>query len=530
LLLGTACGGTSTRSSSTTAPLEQGGSITTVGNTDPTTLNPKSVKSLNGTLMAAVWRGVWRANPDYQFELNTDLVTSAELTSTDPETIIYRINPKATWSDGVPVDADDFIYNWQVARAGATDIDGSPIQGVNDSLADTIASVTGSDGGKTVTIVFNQHYLEWQLSRVFNVLVPAHIARRVGFNTGFDHFDPALEVSDAPFRLGSYTSASSMTLVRNEHYWGSPAHLDRVVIRFTSPDAAAVALRSGEGDMANGQDALPDEEAQFKNIPGITTRVFPSFAQSTVLFNQRNPLLAMLDVRKAMALALDRRAIYERTLAPSTADVVNSFLWANAQPEYHDTSGGLYDRPDPAGAKRLLEAAGFTLGADGVYANATTRLSFRLLTVSAPPYDQSAELVQSQLRAAGIDLRIDAVQPSAFSQAVTKGDYQVAFGTWVKNVFGTINLAPGSSAAVTLGYSNAALDQLMQQARGELDKGKRLDLIDQADRLLWADLPMVPLFQRPLLFAVRSTYVNIAPNVAVGAYWNVEEWARKAAR
>jgi ABC-type transport system substrate-binding protein len=63
-----------------------------------------------------------------------------------------------------------------------------------------------------------------------------------------------------------------------------------------------------------------------------------------------------------------------------------------------------------------------------------------------------------------------------------------------------------------------------------LDSAKRLALIDQADRLLWADLPMVPLFQRPLLFAVRSAYVNIGPNVASGAYWNVEQWARKAAK
>jgi len=57
---------------------------------------------------------------------------------------------------------------------------------------------------------------------------------------------------------------------------------------------------------------------------------------------------------------------------------------------------------------------------------------------------------------------------------------------------------------------------------------KRLALIDQGDHILWHDLPMVPLFQRPLLFAVRSTYVNIGPNVVAGAFWNVEQWARRA--
>jgi peptide/nickel transport system substrate-binding protein len=154
--------------------------------------------------MATVWLGAWRMTADFQFQLNTDIVTGAELTSTDPQTVVFTINPKATWSDGVPVDADDFIYNWQIARTGATDVDGSPIQGFNDALADSIASVTGSDSGKTVTAVFKQPNVEWKFGRVFNILIPAHIARRVGFNSGFERFDPAVEVSDAPFRLGTY--------------------------------------------------------------------------------------------------------------------------------------------------------------------------------------------------------------------------------------------------------------------------------------------------------------------------------------
>jgi peptide/nickel transport system substrate-binding protein len=302
-----------------------------------------------------------------------------------------------------------------------------------------------------------------------------------------------------------------------------------VVIRFTTPEAAPSALRTGEGDMANGQDALPDETAQLNSIPGITTTIFPSLSQETLYFSQRNEQLAIPEVRKAVAMALDRRTIYERVFSKgSTVGVVNSLLWANSQPAYHDTSGGLYDRQDIAAAKRLLEAAGYSLGGDGVYGKEGKRLSFRLLTISAPPRDQEAELVQSQLKSAGVELSIDAVPLAAFQQTVVKGAFEMAIASFGESTFGTVNLAPGSSLATTLGYSNTTLDVLMQQAHGELDEMKRLALIDQGDHILWHDLPMVPLFQRPLLFAVRSTYVNIGPNVVAGAFWNVEQWARRA--
>ena len=532
VVLGAACSGSSRTSgpATTTPRVQKGGTITVVGQADPITLNPKSTSSVNSTLMASVWRGVWTITPDSQYRLNTDLVLTADVVSTDPQTVVYKINPNATWSDGVPFDADDFLYNWQLNRAGATDIDGARIQTNSDSEADAIADVTGSDGGKTVTVVFRQAYSEWKAGRVFNTLVPAHVARRVGFNSGFDHFDPAIDVSDAAFRLANYSPDRDMTFVRNDRYWGAPANLDSVIVRFTDPSATSAALRNGEGDLANGQDALPDAVAERKRIPGFASDVFPSFAQESLYFNQRNELLAIPDVRRAVALAVDRRAIFQRAFsAGSVVDVVDSFLWTTSQPTYHDTSGGRYDRPDLGAAKGLLDGAGFALAPDGVYSRGGKRLSFRLLTISAAPRDEEAQLVQSQLKAAGIDVGIDARPLAAYSQAVQKGDYDLALTSYVKNLFGTLNVAAGSYLATSLGYTNPKLDQLMQEARGELDDTKRLALIDQADRMLWDDLPMFPLFQRPLLFSVRDTFVNIRPNPAGGgAFWNIEQWARKA--
>jgi len=531
-VLGAGCASTSNKSvpAGGAGKAQKGGTITVVGAYDPMTLNPKSVKTANTVVMALAWRGVWRLRPDFQFELNTDLVTSAEITSTDPQTVVYKINPKAVWSDGVPVDADDFIYNWQTTRPGATDVDGSLIQSnVGTSGPDPIASVTGSDAGKTVTVVWKQPNVEWKSGSMFNQLVPAHIARRVGFNTGFDHFDPALDVSDAPFRIAGYDPGKDVTLVRNEHYWGNAANLDSIVFRFTTEDAATGAFKNGEGDVVDGH-ALPDVVSQLQSLPGVTTNVIPSLSQETLLINQRNDLLAVPDVRKAVALALDRPGIYQRVVSKgSTTGVVDSFLWANNQPAYHDTSGGRYDRQDVPGAKRLLEGAGFTLGPDGVYVKDGKRLSLRMRTVAEAPHDQEAELVQAQLKPAGIEVRIETSPVAVIGPQLRSGDFDLAITSYGKNQFGTANFSPGSTLAAWTAYVNPRFDQLMQQAHGELDDAKRLQLIDQGDRALWDDMPLVPLYQQPVLVSVRDTFVNVGPNAAggLGEFWNVEQWARK---
>jgi peptide/nickel transport system substrate-binding protein len=91
------------------------------------------------------------------------------------------INPHAVWSDGVPVSADDFIYAWKSQKGDGADIDGQPDQVASTLGYRDVASVVPSHGGKTVTVTFSTPYTDWR--DMFDHMVPAHIARRVGWNT-----------------------------------------------------------------------------------------------------------------------------------------------------------------------------------------------------------------------------------------------------------------------------------------------------------------------------------------------------------
>ncbi len=515
--------------------IKRGGTIVYATDTEPASFNPRIPKGNTtavSTALMRVWPVVSLIGPNLDPVLDSELVTGSEVTSQDGRTITYRINPKAVWSDGVPISADDFIYNWEVTRTGAVDVSGQPIVGIVPPGEDLIEGVTAADDGKTVNVRLKSPFGDWK-SLYTRALVPAHIARlpTVGFNTGFDKFDPAVVISGGPFRIASHNPGRDLTLVRNEKYWGTPANLDSVVIRFIADSAQTLpALATNEVQLATPR-AQTDLLAQARQIPGIRTQLTPSTSQEFLEFNLRNELLAVPQVRRALALSLDRSTILERTVGQldKTIKVANSRLFHATQAGYSDTSGNRYDRVDVAGAKRLLQEAGFAAEPDGIFAKDGKRLSFRLRTTAADELRTTeVELIQAQARLAGFELRVDTF-PSAQAGAVARGDFDLlvhsqafTFSTSAATFFATGNTLNPS------GYANKAVDDMIDRARAEPDDAKRVEQMRAIDRILWDDMPRLPLYQRPSFVAVRDTYANVDPSGAAGPIWNAERWGLKA--
>ncbi len=96
-----------------------------------------------------------------------------------------------------------------------------------DSVASTLGyrdidSLTGSNGGKTVTVVFHTPFADW--ASLFDDLLPAHIAETVGWNHGFDHFDPAVLVSGGPWQVVSWVARLRDRPRAQPTMVGEPAH------------------------------------------------------------------------------------------------------------------------------------------------------------------------------------------------------------------------------------------------------------------------------------------------------------------
>ena len=134
---------------------------------------------------------------------NNNLIVQAEPINLQPETIVYTLNPKAVWSDGVPITAADFRYAWEQQREDTSPVgqDVASIAGYRD-----IASVTGSNQGRTVTVRFKRTFADWE--SLFSNLLPAHIMEKVGWNPPCTSVDPSIDLSGGPFKIAAVTPGS----------------------------------------------------------------------------------------------------------------------------------------------------------------------------------------------------------------------------------------------------------------------------------------------------------------------------------
>jgi peptide/nickel transport system substrate-binding protein len=542
--------GPSTTGTPTSAAVKQGGTLNYGADQEPTGFNNATSKD-HGTsvtnVMAKVWPSFFHVTPQFTIIPDKDLIVSADVTNQNPQTVVIKINPNAVWSDGVPIDAEDFIYNWEMQKDPNNTKDsctngcaqnGKAIDDATDGTGyNQISSITGSDNNKTVTMVFSKPFADWKslwTAGGGSAVVPAHIAKKVGWNDGFDKFDPNVVVSGGPFKIQSYNSGKDLTLVPNEKYWGAKPHLDSIVFHFISDSSQQVpALQNKEVDMIYPQPQL-DAVNAVKNIGDVNPELNFGLSFEHIDFNTKTPGLDDINVRKAIATAIDRPTLVQRTVGQfsSKAVVNNNRMYVNNQPQYKDTSGGLYDKGDPAKAKQMLEAAGYTLGGDGIYAKGTQKLNFRITTTAGNALRESSEaLMQAQLKAAGIGLNIVNLKSTDyFGKALPQHNFDIGLFAWVSSPFPS-----GNNPEYTVGagqnygqFGNAQMDQLLNAGAAELDTQKQTDDYNQADKIMWDNMWTLPLYQKPTYIAYRNTFVNVHDNSSQeGPFWNAETWGLK---
>lgn len=217
--------------------------------------------------------------------------------------------------------------------------------------------------------------------------------------------DPALEpVGTGPFRFVAYRPGEAIVVRRNAAYWGEDALLRGITFRFY-PDATTrvLALLAGEVDLVID---VPREQvgavAARKDLKVVRAPVGQTL---NLHVNAHGPppydLLADVRLRRAVALAIDRRGLVQRVWSGEAEAVQNMTVPAVLGPFANRVEGFGHD---PREAARLLEAAGWPRGQDGVRRKGGRRLEIVLL--ANPEIDSGAvEFVQAQLRRIGIDAR-----------------------------------------------------------------------------------------------------------------------------
>ncbi|MGH9178719.1 MAG: ABC transporter family substrate-binding protein [Acidimicrobiales bacterium] len=496
-------------------------------------------------MMGRVWPEAYMALPDLSVEPTPLLDGPAEVVSEDPFTVEWKIAQEAVWDDGTPFTADDFewVYlscNGKIDPGEPTAKDeesGEDITGVDCASSSGYDLVTTFEkpDAKTVRLTFSEIYVEYE-GLFGDPIPPSHIgkAREGGWNTGFDADAGA---SAGPYKLSEFVRGDHYTLVRNDKYWGPRPKLDSIIYRVV-PDPATHpdTLRNDETQVIYPQPQV-DLVEQINSIPGVKSDINFGPTWEHLDFNFQNELLAIKEVRQAIAWGLDRDRYVNTLMKPFSdqATRLDNRLFMSNQPEY-EAHGQEYATRSVEKATAALEEAGFTKGSDGIYAKGGDKLSFRLRVKSPNPLrEQLEQLIQADLKPVGIDIRIDNfAEPDSIGSVGSAGDFDLFIFAWVGTPFevsGAKQEFESVSASNFGKYNSAEVDAAIRKAGSTLDEDERVKILNEVDELLWEDLATIPLFQKPSgMLAYSDKYANIKDNTtSEGPFWNAYEWGLKTA-
>ena len=513
-------------------------------------------------ILDQVWPQPFIVNAALKPVLNTQLITSAT-SGGSPQAVTYVINPKAVWQDGTPITADDFIYNWQAQSGNSTytDIGGATYDAASSSGYNQIATVTGSNptggaacdpgsaadrnvglcpNGRTVTVKYTTPFADWQ--SLFGNLVPAHIARTVGWNTGFA--GPAQTISGSWYEIQSYTANQSVVLVRNPSYWGTPGKLDKIVFQFFSDDTQEVpALQNNEVQLINPATVNTAITQSAAQVPNTTKVTVPGLEFEHLDFNEADPYLAKLPVRQAIAYGTNRQEIISHTVGEVASGIVplGNRMFVASQPQYVN-DGSQYDTVNPSKAESLLSGLGFKKASDGYFQpnygpQSGQDLTFTIQSTSGnSTRAQTEQLFQAQMKAIGIKINIQNYDANTFfGTNLPNGTYQIAEFAWVSTPFPSGNQSiycsytSSSCGQNWLHYANPAEDKLLAAGSSATSASQETTDFNQADKLLWNDMATLPLYQKPQYYAWSNKYGNVIPNASsTGVPWNANLWGLKA--
>ena len=563
-----ACGGPAESSLKTTVTYVgvTGGSIAYGMTQWPTGCNPNTpAGNTPATLqvLGAVLPSPFVVNMDGVVIGNPNLIVQAELVSTTPETIVYTLNPDAVWSDGVPITAKDFIYAWQQQRGGLTSVPNAAasIAGYRD-----IGSVTGSDKGRTVTVVFRTPFADWQM--LFANMLPAHIMEKAGWNPACTTVDPSIDLSGGPFRIAS-VSPTTIVLGENPRWWGTKPDVRTITVRSaSSTEELAQWVASNFVQVAVPTTLTPAFLDEMTSLPGVQSAVglSPTFLQLEMASGATSTLSA--NVRFAIALSVNRQALVNEQAAWAYADVevASSHIYSQGQAGYHPApltttttapgsaptpstpspttaivQGGSVNfpiTPDPAEVAALMGASGYARTAPGDWLNVLGQpLTIRLVVDDADSWAAAtAPQLQEQLEEAGFAVTLSQVPGAgAAGQALADGAADAALiprtsspflsqaVAWYTDLLGP----PGQNGSQNwTNYDNSTFDSLVVTASQQLNATKAATDYMAADTQLWSDVVALPLFTEPsALVWSRKVGGVVTTAWSNSLLWYAQYWA-----
>lgn len=447
--------------------------------------------------------------------------------SKDSLSIVFHLNPRARWHDGLPVRATDVRYSLNLMKDPAL---GSP----SAPLITNIDSIAVRDS-LTVVAYFKRHTPEQFFDLVYQVsILPEHVLG----NTPPAQLKTAevarRGIGSGRFRLAKWESGKSLEIVADTANYRGRAKLDRIVFSL-SPDYTSAVNRFFSGDADFFEQLRSDHLPRFATDTVRHAIRYPTMQYSYLALNlmdpkqpgQPHPIFGDRAVRRALTMATNRRAMLRNVF--DTLGILSYGPFPRALASVVDTT--LPQIPyDTVKARALLDSAGWTLGTDGVRYKNGQRLEFNLtVPVSSAVRNQYAVLLQDAFRRVGASAKIDKVDMGTFSARQTDRAFDAEVNSYgmdpsvngFKQTFTTAGI--GKDGANFSSYSSPAVDALIDSATTTFDPARTRAYARRAFETIIEDAPGIWLYEPPTIAGIHKR-IHTTP-MRADEYWaGMADW------
>ncbi|WP_410487997.1 extracellular solute-binding protein [Aeromonas caviae] len=437
----------------------------------------------------------------------------------DNKTLYFRINPKARWSDGQPVTADDWVFTLKMMRSKEIN---DPWY--NNYYSTQISEVTKFDDHTLAITSGTEKSREDLLEALPFTPEPSH-AIKLTANWVKEYNWKVLPVT-GPYQIGELKKGKSVTFDRVKDWWGND---ERYFQHRFNPDRIEIKVLRDQniawqhflrGELDTFPLVMPNwwhdksKTAEFEK--GYIERLW--FYNQTpqppmgLYLNTADPLLSNLDVRLGIqhALALDKMIA---TLLRGDYQRLNTY--GSGQGDFTNTD--LKARPfDPALAREFFAKAGFTkTGPDGILRNDKGQPLSLSITYTTAEHAQRLTLLREEAKKAGLNLELNLMDASAGFKSMLEKKHQSAWMAWSGGRypaywehFHRVNANKPQTNNI-MNIDDDRISALVEQYDKAFDFGKKADLSRQIQQRLYELASFVPAYQVPYTRAGAWRWIRL---------------------
>ena len=426
--------------------------------------------------------------------------------SPDSTQISFTINPEARWQDGQRVTSRDVAFSYSVYK------DPVVASGLESDLGD-IDSVSTPDSATAVFSFRRRTPHQFFDAAALMLILPEHLLGKISRSALREVAERGQPVGSGRFRLASWVKGSHFELDAVKQHYRGRANPDRLIWTVTPEYQSAVTrLLGGDADVfANvRQETIPElakKKFNVVSLPGMDY-VFMQFNLRNSSGKNPNNIFGSRDVRRAITMALDRKSMVKNLF-----DTLASVGIGPTVRAFPSTDTSIAQIPfDRSGAERLLDSLGWRRPAPGrIRTRGAVPLRFSLIVpVSSLSRIRIAVMIQEQLRRIGVDMRVEQMDYSAFSERQASRSFDAALSSWhlgstpggVKETWTTSATKKGG---LNFGaYSNPVFDNLVDSALSARSLGSEREYFRRAYQTIVNDAPAVWLYEPRSVMAIHK--------------------------